>query len=160
MLLMYSEWGNKMIAVLQRVSRASVSVDGEVLGKIDKGYMILLGVIEGDTKEHLEKLCEKIVNLRIFSDDQGKMNLSIKDVNGEILLISQFTLAADCKKGRRPSFIKSAHPDYANQLYEEMATVIRTEGINCEMGRFGADMQVELVNDGPVTIILDTKELM
>ena len=142
MLLMCSEWGNNMIAVLQRVSKANVSVSGEVLGKINKGLMILLGVIEGDSEEHLNKLCEKIINLRIFSDGDGKMNLSIKDVNGELLLVSQFTLAADCKKGRRPSFIKSAHPDFANDIYEKMSDLIRTEGIKCEMGRFGADMQV------------------
>lgn len=150
-----------MIAVLQRVKKAQVSVCGSVIGKIDSGLMVLFAVENGDTKEHMEKLCDKMINMRIFSDENGKMNLSILDTGGSLLLISQFTLTADCRKGRRPSFINSAQPDIAKSLYEKTAEYIRKKyGVKCETGEFGADMQVELINDGPVTIILDTKELM
>ena len=147
-----------MKAVIQRVSRASVTVDGELISKIGKGYMILLGVMEDDTKEDAEILARKTSTLRIFEDDDGKMNLDIKSVDGEILAVSQFTLCADVKKGNRPSFIKSAHPDYANELYEYFCSKLVENGVkNVCKGVFGADMKVDLLNDGPVTILYDSE---
>jgi len=149
-----------MKAVLQRVINSSVAIEGEVKGSINQGFMILLGVVKGDTKEDADKLVKKIPNLRVFEDENGKMNLSCLDVNGEILVISQFTLCADCSHGRRPSFINSAPPDEANALYEYFTEELRKSGISrVETGVFGADMKVSLINDGPVTIILDSKEL-
>ena len=144
-----------MRALIQRVTSASVKVDGEIVGKIGKGFLIFLGVYEEDTEEKIEKLTKKIVNLRIFNDENDKMNLSIKDVKGEILLISQFTLCADTRKGNRPSFISAKNPYEANKIYEKTIESIRNEGIIVEKGIFGADMKVELLNDGPVTILLD-----
>jgi D-tyrosyl-tRNA(Tyr) deacylase len=149
-----------MKAVIQRVTRASVTIDGELYSRIDKGFMILLGVLDGDTGEDADKLIAKIPVLRIFEDENGKMNKSSLDVGGEILLVSQFTLCADCKHGRRPSFTASAPPDEADRLYRYVADGLAKSGIKAvKTGVFGADMQVELVNDGPVTIILDSKEL-
>lgn len=146
-----------MKAVIQRVRRADVSVDGKTVGKIEKGYMILLGVVEGDTLECAEILAAKVAKLRVFEDENGKMNLSINDVGGEALVVSQFTLCADCKKGNRPSFTASAHPEIANDLYIKFSQLLRDNGIKkVENGVFGADMQVSLINDGPVTIIFDT----
>ena len=144
--------------VIQRVTHASVAVDGETVGSIGKGFMVLIGVSEGDTRETADKLIKKLLALRIFDDENGKTNLSLKDVNGELLLISQFTLCADCTHGNRPSFFKAAAPDIANELYEyiiaECGRHFRTE-----KGIFGAEMKVELLNDGPFTIILDSEQL-
>lgn len=149
-----------MKAVIQRVKYASVTIDGEQYSSIDDGLMILLGVVEGDTKADADKLCGKIPVLRIFEDENGKMNLSCLDINGEILLVSQFTLCADCSHGRRPSFTKSAPPDEAESLYEYTADKLRNSGVKAlKTGVFAADMKIELLNDGPVTIILDSKDL-
>lgn len=144
-----------MKAVIQRVTEARVRVDGNTVGKIDKGYLVLLGVLEGDTLEDAKRLSAKISKLRIFEDENGKTNLSIKDVGGEMLIVSQFTLCADCSHGNRPSFINAARPDYANEIYEEFCKMIESEGIHVEKGIFGADMKVSLLNDGPFTIVLD-----
>ena len=144
-----------MRALIQRVTSASVKVDGEIVGKIGKGFLVFLGIYEEDTEEKIGKLTKKIINLRIFNDENDKMNLSIKDVKGEILLISQFTLCADTRKGNRPSFISAKNPYEANKIYEKTIESIRNEGIIVEKGIFGADMKVELLNDGPVTILLD-----
>ena len=149
-----------MKAVLQRVINSSVSIDGKVHGSVDKGFMILLGVVKDDTKEDADKLIKKIPYLRVFEDENGKMNLSCLDVGGEILVISQFTLCADCSHGRRPSFTNSAPPNEAESLYEYFADELKKTGISkVETGVFGADMKVSLTNDGPVTIVLDSKEL-
>ena len=144
-----------MRALIQRVTSASVKVDGEIVGKIGKGFLVFLGIYEEDTEEKIGKLTKKIINLRIFNDENDKMNLSIKDVKGKILLISQFTLCADTRKGNRPSFVSAKNPKDANVIYEKTIESIRNEGIIVEKGIFGADMKVELLNDGPVTILLD-----
>lgn len=144
-----------MRALIQRVTSASVKVDGKIVGKIGKGFLVFLGIYEEDTEEKIEKLTKKIVNLRIFNDENDKMNLSIKDVKGEILLISQFTLYADTRKGNRPSFVSAKNPKDANMIYEKTIENIKNENIVVEKGIFGADMKVELLNDGPVTILLD-----
>lgn len=149
-----------MKAVLQRVKHSSVTIGGKLKSEIGPGFLILLGVESTDTKEDADKLIKKIPVLRVFEDEQGKMNRSCMDVNGEILLVSQFTLCADCSHGRRPSFTRSAPPDTANELYEYVAAQLAQSGVKAvRTGEFGADMQVELLNDGPVTIILDSKEL-
>ncbi len=145
--------------VIQRVTHASVTVDGNVCGKIDKGFMVLIGVSGEDTKEVADKMIKKMLGLRIFEDENGKTNLSLEDVNGELLLISQFTLYADCKKGNRPSFTNAGAPDMANALYEYVCEECVKAGKKVERGIFGADMKVELLNDGPFTIVLDSKEL-
>ncbi|MBE6784437.1 MAG: D-tyrosyl-tRNA(Tyr) deacylase [Ruminococcaceae bacterium] len=147
-----------MKAVIQRVAFSDVKVDGEVKGKIEKGFMILLGVQEGDTENDADLLAKKTANMRIFEDENGKMNLSLLDTDGECLVISQFTLCADCKKGNRPSFIGAAKPDEANRLYEYFIEKLKDNGVKkVECGSFGADMKVTLLNDGPVTIILDSE---
>jgi D-tyrosyl-tRNA(Tyr) deacylase len=146
-----------MRAVIQRVSRASVVVDGEVVGRIDQGLLVLLGVHRDDTAAQVPWLAEKIVGLRIFNDADGKMNLGIADVGGGVLVVSQFTLHGNCDKGRRPSFIEAAPPEIAIPLYESFVNAIRAQGIPTATGRFGAMMQVELVNDGPVTLVVDSK---
>ena len=149
-----------MKAVIQRVLNSNVKIDGETVGEIGKGFMILLGVVSGDTKAEADKLIKKIPVLRIFEDENGKMNRSCLDVGGEILVVSQFTLCADCSHGRRPSFINSAPPEEANSLYEYFVEELKNAGISkVQTGRFGADMKVSLINDGPVTIILDTDSL-
>ncbi len=145
-----------MKAVIQRVSKASVTIDGDTISEIGKGYLILLGVMEGDTEAQADLLAEKISKLRIFEDENGKMNLSVRDVKGEILVVSQFTLCADCRKGNRPSFSLSANPDEANRLYVYFTEYLRKEFDVVKTGEFGADMDVMLHNDGPVTIIFDT----
>lgn len=144
-----------MRALIQRVTSANVKVEGKIVGKIGKGFLIFLGIYEEDTEENIEKLTKKIVNLRIFNDENDKMNLSIKDVKGEILLISQFTLCANTRKGNRPSFISAKNPHDAKKIYEKTIESIKNENIVVEKGIFGADMKVELLNDGPVTILLD-----
>lgn len=149
-----------MKVVIQRVLSSSVKVDNEVMSKINKGLLILLGVEVGDTKEEANKLVNKIVNLRIFEDENDKMNLSLLDVQGEVLVVSQFTLLANCKHGRRPDFLSAAKPDEAIPLYEYFCNRIKEQGVkNVVTGKFGADMKVELINDGPVTICIDSKEL-
>ncbi len=146
--------------VIQRVNHASVKVDGNVVGKIDKGYMVLIGIAEDDTKEIADKMIKKMIGLRIFEDENGKTNISLKDVSGELLLISQFTLYADCKKGNRPSFINAGKPDMANEMYEYIIEQCKKEISVVEKGIFGADMKVSLENDGPFTIVLDSKEII
>ena len=147
-----------MIAVIQRVTEASVTIDGMVKGKIDGGMMVLLGIEETDNAEDIEWLSRKVVNLRIFNDEEGVMNKSMLDVGGEMLLVSQFTLHASTKKGNRPSYIKAARPEVAIPLYEKMIAQLKSDlGRKVETGEFGADMKVALVNDGPVTIIIDSK---
>lgn len=144
-----------MKALLQRVKRASVTVDGELISKINKGILIFLGVEKGDSEENADKLSEKITKLRIFEDENDKMNLSVTDVDGEILVVSQFTLCGDCKKGTRPSFDKAASPDIANKLYEYFVKKLKEKNIKVQTGKFRAMMDVELVNDGPVTFWLE-----
>ena len=144
-----------MRIVLQRVTSASVTVDGRVTGRIGTGYLVLLGVGQGDTEDECRRLADKLINLRIFSDENGKINLSLSDVGGELLIVSQFTLYADCRKGNRPNFIQAGKPDEAERLYNYFADYCRSKGKHVETGIFGADMKVELVNDGPFTIVLE-----
>jgi len=145
-----------MRIVLQRVSRAKVEIEGIVVGAIERGWLALLGIAPGDSVAHARWLAEKLVNLRAFPDDAGKMNLSVQDIRGSVLVVSQFTLYAYCDKGRRPNFVKAAPPAIAEPLYEQFLNELRALGIPVECGRFGADMQIELVNDGPVTMILES----
>ncbi|HHW12994.1 MAG TPA: D-tyrosyl-tRNA(Tyr) deacylase [Firmicutes bacterium] len=147
-----------MRALLQRVSSARVRVGNEVTGEIGPGLLVLLGVSRTDQEADLQLLVDKIINLRIFEDDQGKMNLSVQDVGGAILVVSQFTLYADCRKGRRPSFLDAAPPAMGEDFYERFIAALRAKGMTVATGRFGASMAVELVNDGPVTIMLDTAD--
>ena len=148
-----------MKIVVQRVSKASVKVDNNVIGKINQGFVVLLGIKNNDTIKDADYLVKKLVNLRIFKDDEDKMNLSLFDVKGELLIISQFTLYADCKKGNRPSFIKASSADHANQLYDYIIDFCKKEIPVVGTGIFGADMKVSLVNDGPFTIVLDSAQL-
>ena len=145
--------------IIQRVTEASVTVEGDVLGQIQKGYMVLIGIGQEDTKETADKMVKKLIGLRIFEDENGKTNLSLTDVKGELLLISQFTLYANCKKGNRPSFIESGAPDVAEELYEYIITKCKEQVPVVEKGSFGADMKVSLINDGPFTIVLDSEQL-
>jgi len=147
-----------MRAVVQRVSRAEVRIEGQVAGKITKGFVVLLGVAAGDTEADAAHLVDRILGMRIFADDAGKMNLSLAQVNGALLVVSQFTLLADTNSGRRPSFTKAAPPNEAHRLYEHFLSLTRIRGVKVETGEFGATMEVDLVNDGPVTIILDSRE--
>ena len=149
-----------MRAVLTRVKSASVGIDGETVGQIGKGFLILLGVGPEDTEKTCRYLAEKALGLRIFEDENGKMNLGLGDVGGEVLVVSQFTLYGNCRKGRRPSFTEAAGPELGNQLYEQFLSICEELGYPPQHGSFGADMQVESVNDGPVTLILDTEQLM
>ena len=144
-----------MKLVVQRVKKAEVKVDGNIIGKIDKGFLVLIGIKVGDTKEQADYLVKKVCNLRIFSDENDKMNLSIKDVKGKLLIVSQFTLYGDCSQGNRPSFIEAARPEEANPLYEYFCNQCELNNIEVQKGIFGADMKVELINDGPVTIIIE-----
>ena len=152
-------WMKVMKAVLQVVSHATVRVEGEVAGQIDKGLLVFLGVAEEDEQTDLDKIVKKVTELRIFKDDAGKTNLSLQDVGGGLLVVSQFTLLADCKKGRRPSFVKAGNPQKAEEMYEEFIRVCKEKVSKVEHGVFGANMKVELLNDGPFTIVLDSKEL-
>ena len=144
-----------MKAVIQRVTKANVSIDGEVVGKIDKGYLVLLGVTHEDDKPVVDRIVKKMIGLRIFADENGKTNLSLKDVNGQLLIVSQFTLYADTRHGNRPGFTNAAKPDKANELYEYFVEKCKEQISIVQTGRFGADMEVSLVNDGPFTIILE-----
>src|SRR6266852_6820007 len=146
-----------MRAVLQRVSRAEVRADGQILGKIGRGFVVLLGVAQGDTEADAARLADKVLGIRVFADSAGKMNCALAMVGGELLVVSQFTLLADTDSGRRPSFTGAAAPDEARHLYEHFLSLVRKHEIKVETGAFGATMEVELVNDGPVTIILDSR---
>ncbi|MBE5865097.1 MAG: D-tyrosyl-tRNA(Tyr) deacylase [Lachnospiraceae bacterium] len=146
--------------IIQRVTEASVTVDEKIIGQIEKGFLVLIGVTGTDTKEIAEKMVKKLIGLRIFEDENGKTNLDLKSVNGGLLLISQFTLYADCKKGNRPSFIKAGAPDMANELYEYIISLCKQEIQTVEKGSFGADMKIKLLNDGPFTVILDSDEII
>lgn len=145
--------------VIQRVTEASVTIDGEISGKIGKGYLVLIGVADTDTKEIADKMIRKMIGLRIFEDEQGKTNLSLADVDGGLLLVSQFTLYANCKRGNRPSFIEAGKPDMANEMYEYIIEKCRESVDKVQTGEFGADMKVQLLNDGPFTILLDSDQL-
>lgn len=145
--------------VIQRVIEASVTIDGEISGKIGKGYLVLIGVADTDTKEIADKMIRKMIGLRIFEDEQGKTNLSLADVDGGLLLVSQFTLYANCKRGNRPSFIEAGKPDMANEMYEYIIEKCRESVDEVQTGEFGADMKVQLLNDGPFTILLDSDQL-
>lgn len=150
-----------MKVILQRVDTACVKVENKIVGEINRGFMLLLGVCDGDTKEDADVLANKIAGLRIFTDENDKMNLSLADIGGSVLVISNFTLCADCRKGRRPNFIAAAQPQVANDLYEYFCEKIHNLGVeNIQKGIFGADMKVSLVNDGPVTIEINSKELL
>ncbi len=148
-----------MKAVVQRVLGAKLEVEGKLISQIERGFVVFLGVGKGDEIADLQKLGAKLAKLRIFEDENERMNLSIKDVGGQILLVSQFTLFADCKHGNRPSFFEAESPDRANQLYQEMQQFLQNEGITVQMGVFGADMKITAINDGPVTILLDSNDL-
>ena len=145
--------------VIQRVTEASVTIDGEISGKIGKGYLVLIGVADTDTKEIADQMIRKMIGLRIFEDEQGKTNLSLADVDGGLLLVSQFTLYANCKRGNRPSFIEAGKPDMANEMYEYIIGKCRKSVDEVQTGEFGADMKVQLLNDGPFTILLDSDQL-
>lgn len=145
--------------LIQRVSHASVEVDAQALGEISKGFLVIIGISQEDTEEIADRMIRKLLGMRIFEDENGKTNLSLADVSGELLLISQFTLYADCKKGNRPSFIKAGNPELANHLYEYIISECRKQIPNVQTGSFGADMKVSLLNDGPFTIILDSAEI-
>ena len=147
-----------MRAVVQRVKESSVKVEGDIIGSIDLGFNILLGIGKDDSEEDVKYLKDKIINLRVFEDEDGKMNLSLKDVEGDLLVISQFTLYGDCRKGRRPNFMNALGGEEAERLYELFIKECRKEGINVEAGSFGAEMEVHIINDGPVTILLDSKK--
>ena len=145
--------------VIQRVNHASVEVDGKVIGSIQKGFLVFVGVYDSDTKEIADKMINKLVKMRIFADENGKTNLDINSVNGQLLIVSQFTLCADCRKGNRPSFIGAGAPDHANRLYEYFMEQCKKHVEKVAHGEFGADMKVDLLNDGPFTLMLDSKEL-
>ncbi len=145
--------------VIQRVNEASVAVDGKTIGEIKKGFLVFIGVADSDTKEIADKMVKKLLGLRIFDDENDKINLSLTDVGGELLLISQFTLYANCKKGYRPSFIEAGAPDFANEMYEYIIESCKASGYHVETGEFGADMKVSLINDGPFTIVLDSSDI-
>ncbi|GLI58202.1 D-aminoacyl-tRNA deacylase [Propionigenium maris DSM 9537] len=147
-----------MKSVIQRVSQASVTIDNVVVGEIQKGFMILLGITHTDTEKDVKWMVDKITGLRVFEDENGKMNLSLEDVGGELLIVSQFTLYGDARKGRRPSFIDAARPEKAIPLYEKFVEMAREKGVKVATGEFGADMKVSLINDGPVTLIVDSPE--
>ena len=146
--------------VVQRVSEASVEIEGKINGQINQGFMVLVGITNDDNEEIVDKMVNKLINLRIFEDENEKLNLSLTDIKGEILSISQFTLYANCKKGRRPSFLDAAKPEISKPLYEYFNKALENAGVHTETGIFGAMMKVSLINDGPTTIILDSKEII
>ena len=148
-----------MRAVLTRVKHASVTIDGKVHGQIGEGFLILLGITHEDTEAQAVKLADKLTGLRIFEDENGKMNRGLEEVNGQLLIVSQFTLYGNCKKGRRPDFLAAARPEVAIPLYEKFVALCREKGFHTETGEFGADMQVESLNDGPLTLVVDTDQL-
>lgn len=149
-----------MRLLIQRVTEASVSVDGAVIGQIQKGFLVFIGVSVTDTEEIAQKMTKKMLGLRIFEDENGKTNLDLKSVGGELLLVSQFTLYANCRRGNRPSFVEAGGPEMANDLYEYMISLCKSEGYEVQTGEFGADMKVKLLNDGPFTILLDSDEIL
>ncbi|MFZ5351397.1 MAG: D-aminoacyl-tRNA deacylase [Bacillota bacterium] len=149
-----------MRAVVQRVSSGSVEVEGKVVGSIDAGFVVLLGVSEKDSMEDVKYMVDKVLNLRIFEDEDEKLNLSLLDVRGELLVVSQFTLYGDCRKGRRPNFMSAAKPEKADELYKEFVNMSRAMGIKTETGVFQANMKVNIVNDGPVTVIVDSEKII
>ena len=149
-----------MRAVVQRVLRSSVEVEGSMVGSIEKGLMVLLGVSEKDTEEDAAYMADKILNLRVFDDEEGKMNYSLLDVKGELLLVSQFTLYGDCRKGRRPNYMAAAKPDKADALYQQLVQLCRAQNVKTETGVFQADMKVDILNDGPVTLIIDSEKVI
>lgn len=151
--------GEDMKFVIQRVNEASVAIEGNVVGKINKGFLVFIGVSNADTKETADKMIKKLIGMRIFDDENGKTNLALADVEGELLLISQFTLYANCKKGNRPSFMDAGAPDMANEMYEYIIYECKKQVTVVETGEFGADMKVSLENDGPFTVVLDSNEL-
>ena len=146
-----------MRAIEQRVKKSELSIENNLFSKIDKGFMVLLGITETDTEEDMKALADKILKLRVFEDENERMNLSLADVNGELQIVSQFTLYADCHHGNRPSFINAAKPDFANPMYEKFVEYCKNTGVNVKTGVFGADMQINLINDGPVTIFLEAE---
>ena len=146
--------------LVQRVTESAVKVDGEVVGSINRGFLVLVGISDSDNREIADKMIDKLLKLRIFEDENGKTNLSIADVKGELLVISQFTLYADCRRGNRPSFTDAGKPDMANELYEYILSKISSLGFKTEHGIFGADMKVSLINDGPFTVMLDSKDII
>lgn len=146
--------------LIQRVNNANIEVDKKFVGEINKGFLVFVGITHDDTPEIADAMIKKLINLRVFKDENSKMNLALKDIGGELLLISQFTLYANCKGGNRPDFLNAAKPDYANKIYEYIINECKKENINVQTGIFGADMKVSLLNDGPVTIILDSEEIL
>lgn len=146
--------------LIQRVNKANVEVDKKCVGKIGKGFLVFVGITQSDNKEIADVMVKKLINLRVFSDENDRMNLALKDVNGELLIVSQFTLYANCKRGNRPDFIQAAKAEQANDLYEYIVDKCKENGINVQTGIFGTDMKVELLNDGPVTIILDSNDIL
>ena len=146
--------------LIQRVNKANVEVDKKCVGKIGKGFLVFVGITQADNKEIADVLVKKLINVKVFSDENDRMNLALKDVNGELLIVSQFTLYANCKRGNRPDFIQAAKAEQANDLYEYIVDKCKENGINVQTGIFGADMKVELLNDGPVTIILDSNDIL
>jgi D-tyrosyl-tRNA(Tyr) deacylase len=158
--LIFSNFALDMRVILQRCTRAEVRIDNKVVGSIGRGFMVLVGVTDGDTQEDADRIAKKVAQMRVFEDNEGKMNLGLQEVEGAVLSISQFTLYADCRKGNRPSFVHAARPETAEPLYDYFNRVLREQyGLRVETGRFGADMKVDFINDGPVTIILDSSTL-
>lgn len=149
-----------MRAVVQRVTKGNVEIDGNIVGSIDKGLVVLLGVSEKDTQEDVNYMAEKVLNLRVFDDEEGKMNYSLLDIKGELLVVSQFTLYGDCRKGRRPNYMAAAKPDKADELYNEFVKLCRAQDVKTETGVFQADMKVNIINDGPVTLIVDSEKII
>lgn len=149
-----------MRAVVQRVSKGNVEIEGDIVGSIEKGLVVLLGVSEKDTKDDALYMTDKILNLRVFDDEEGKMNFSLLDIKGELLIVSQFTLYGDCRKGRRPNYMAAAKPDIADALYTHLVTLCRAQNVKTETGVFQADMKVNIINDGPVTLIIDSEKII